>query len=92
MDLPLGQCFITGVELVVVEVGPLQQHLYLLLPLFKAHLLLQVRLLLLVDVRDADLSLDELPKDFLKWHETAIAFVDGLPHGVNVHHFPCSLL
>ena len=35
---------------------------------------------------DADLSLDKLPEDLLERHETAMAHINGLPHGVDVYH------
>ena len=85
--LPFGQGLIAGVQLIVIEIGSLQQHVDFLLSLLEADLLLEVALLLLVDVRDAHLRLHELPEDLLERNEAAIAFVDRRAHCINVHHF-----
>ena len=84
---PFGQGFIAGVKLIVIKVGSLKQHVDFLLPLFEADLLLEIALLLLVDVSDANLRLNELPEDLLEWNETAIAFVNRCAHCINVYHF-----
>ena len=84
---PFGQGLVTGVQLIVIKIGSLQQHVDFLLSLLEADLLLEVTLLLLVDVRDAHLRHHELPEDLLEWNETAIAFVNRCAHCINVHHF-----
>ena len=38
-------------------------------------------------MRNTNLSLDELPENFLEWNETAVAFVNRCAHRINVYHF-----
>ena len=84
--LPFSQSFIARVKFIIIEIGSLQEHLDFRLALLKAHLFLEVGLLLFVDVCDSDFGLNELPEHLLEGNETAVALVNSCTHRCNVYH------
>ena len=83
---PLGQLLITWVQLIVVIVCPSNQLLDAALALLETDLLLEVRVLVLIDVCDPNLCFDEPPEGLGESPVTSQLCVDGFLKCLYIYH------